>query len=162
MRRGIGLRGYGGIDPLNEFKREAFKLYEELRGLIRRQVANTIFRVTIQQAPQALATPTGETSAGPVQGTATTSSSSTSTSGDGRRPAGRSAAASATPAPALVPGMAAARQRPIQYQHGDQPAAAASGGDSASRARGDARTKIGRNDPCWCGSGKKFKRCHGA
>jgi preprotein translocase subunit SecA len=162
MRRGIGLRGYGGIDPLNEFKREAFKLYEELRGLIRRQVANTIFRVTIQQAPQALATPTGETSAGPVQGTATTSSSSTSTSGDGRRPVGRSAAAAAAPAPALVPGMAAARQRPIQYQHGDQPAAGASGGDSASRARGDARTKIGRNDPCWCGSGKKFKRCHGA
>ena len=33
MRRGIGLRGYGGIDPLNEFKREAFKLYEELRRL---------------------------------------------------------------------------------------------------------------------------------
>ena len=45
MRRGIGLRGYGGIDPLNEFKREAFKLYEELRGFISKQVANTIFRV---------------------------------------------------------------------------------------------------------------------
>jgi preprotein translocase subunit SecA len=159
MRRGIGLRGYGGIDPLNEFKREAFKLYEELRGLIRRQVANTIFRVTIQQAPQPLAAQTGETSAGPVQGTATTTSSSTSTSGDGRRPAAPSAAATA---PALVPGMAATRQRPIQYQHGDQPAATASGGDAASRARGDSRTKLGRNDQCWCGSGKKFKRCHGA
>ena len=52
MRRGIGLRGYGGIDPLNEFKREAFKLYEELRGFISKQVANTIFRVQVQAAPQ--------------------------------------------------------------------------------------------------------------
>ena len=52
FRRGIGLRGYGGTDPLNEFKREAFKLYEELRGFIRHQVANTIFRVQVtQQAP---------------------------------------------------------------------------------------------------------------
>src|SRR4029453_14313327 len=48
MRRGIGLRGYGGTDPLNEFKREAFKLYEELRGFISKQVANTIFRVQVQ------------------------------------------------------------------------------------------------------------------
>ena len=48
MRRGIGLRGYGGIDPLNEFKREAFKLYEELRGFISKQVANNIFRVQVQ------------------------------------------------------------------------------------------------------------------
>ena len=53
MRRGIGLRGYGGMDPLNEFKREAFKLYEELRGFIRRQVASTIFRVNIQPRRQA-------------------------------------------------------------------------------------------------------------
>ena len=52
MRRGIGLRGYGGIDPLNEFKREAFKLYEELRGFISKQVANTIFRVQVTAAPQ--------------------------------------------------------------------------------------------------------------
>ena len=52
MRRGIGLRGYGGTDPLNEFKREAFKLYEELRGFISKQVANNIFRVQVQQVPQ--------------------------------------------------------------------------------------------------------------
>ena len=40
FRRGVGLRGYGGTDPLVEFKREAFKLYEELRGFIRHQVAS--------------------------------------------------------------------------------------------------------------------------
>jgi preprotein translocase subunit SecA len=52
MRRGIGLRGYGGIDPLNEFKKEAFRLYEELRGFIRHQVATTIFRVSVEPAVQ--------------------------------------------------------------------------------------------------------------
>ena len=51
LRRGIGLRGYGGTDPLVEFKREAFKLYEELRGFIRHQVAATIFRVNVQRRP---------------------------------------------------------------------------------------------------------------
>ena len=49
FRRGVGLRGYGGTDPLNEFKREAFQLYEELRGFIRHQVASTIFRVSVQR-----------------------------------------------------------------------------------------------------------------
>ena len=47
MRRGIGLRGYAQQDPLNEFRREAYRLYEELRGLIRHGVASTIFRVTV-------------------------------------------------------------------------------------------------------------------
>src|SRR5256714_697673 len=53
MRRGIGLRGYAQQDPLNEFKKEAFSLYEELRGLIRHQVATTIFRVSINRTPPA-------------------------------------------------------------------------------------------------------------
>src|SRR4051794_3967120 len=47
MRRGIGLRGYAQQDPLNEFRREAYQLYGELRDLIRHQVASTIFRVTV-------------------------------------------------------------------------------------------------------------------
>ena len=52
MRRGIGLRGYAQQDPLNEFRREAFQLYEELlRGFIRHNgVATTIFRVTVRRA----------------------------------------------------------------------------------------------------------------
>ena len=148
MRRGIGLRGYGGIDPLNEFKREAFKLYEELRDFIRRQVATSIFRVSVQAQPQAQPAAVSATSAGPVQGTATTTSGIENGRGSG------SAATS------LIPGMAAAARRgPIQYQSGDQPAVGAA---ASARAPGDARSKIGRNDPCWCGSGKKFKRCHGA
>src|SRR6186713_2134222 len=51
MRRGIGLRGYAQQDPLNEFKREACQLYDELRGLIRHGVASSIFRVTVTRQP---------------------------------------------------------------------------------------------------------------
>ncbi|HVM29958.1 MAG TPA: preprotein translocase subunit SecA [Candidatus Limnocylindrales bacterium] len=146
LRRGVGLRGYGGIDPLNEFRKEAYRLYEELRGFIRHQVASTIFRLSVQPVVQQTVT-----SAGPA--TATTYDTG------GSAPAGRAAA----PLPALA-GMAAGARRGIQYQHGDQPVAAGGGqtaqGASASTAP-DGR-KLGRNDPCWCGSGKKFKRCHGA
>ena len=56
MRRGIGLRGYAQQDPLNEFRREAFALYTELRDFIRHQLASTIFRVTVTR--QAVPPPT--------------------------------------------------------------------------------------------------------
>ena len=65
MRRGIGLRGYAQQDPLNEFRKEAYRLYEELRDLIRRQVATTIFRVTVKrEAPRRVPLP-GPRPAGP-------------------------------------------------------------------------------------------------
>ena len=68
MRRGIGLRGYAQQDPLNEFRREAFRLYEELRGLIRHGVASTIFRVTVTRQPPPAATG-GRSGRGGVAGT---------------------------------------------------------------------------------------------
>ncbi|MEX2546404.1 MAG: preprotein translocase subunit SecA [Chloroflexota bacterium] len=165
MRRGIGLRGYGGIDPLNEFKKEAFKLYEELRGFISKQVANTIFRVQVTAVPQQVT----ETAAAPFAATAgdgngvrpeavTPTADGGHVHPDGTyHPGGRSPAAVA--APAILPGLAAQQRRGIQLQHGDQPAAGGSTGASGAPA---SAAKLGRNDICWCGSGKKFKRCHGA
>ena len=157
MRRGIGLRGYGGIDPLNEFKREAFKLYEEFRGFISKQVANTIFRVQVNPAagPPPTRSVTGTTH---VHADVTT----TSSNGDG------SSATSAAPeiaAAAALPGLASAvaRRGPIQFQHGDEPVATQAGPAKATGSGSSADApKLGRNDPCYCGSGKKFKRCHGA
>jgi preprotein translocase subunit SecA len=147
LRRGVGLRGYGGIDPLNEFRKEAFRLYEELRGFIRHQVASTVFRVSVQMPAQQQTV----TSAGPIGATATGAST---TDGNGSGP-GRPAA----PVPALA-GMAAGARRGLQYQHGDQAVAGAGAPGASSSTSPDGR-KLGRNDPCWCGSGKKFKRCHG-
>jgi preprotein translocase subunit SecA len=117
MRRGIGLRAYSQRDPLNEFKVEAFRMFDELKVMIRRDVARTIFRVTVVRQPAA-ATPSRMIESRPAV--------------DG---AGASAAAR-TAAAVTVGGSA---QQPVR-----------------------AATKLGRNEPCYCGSGKKYKRCHGA
>jgi preprotein translocase subunit SecA len=182
MRRGIGLRGYGGIDPLNEFKREAFKLYEELRGFISRQVANTIFKVQVTATPQQQTFPMpipnqfSETSAdgnGAQVDTITSvegghvHSDGTFHADSGGAPAGAKPAAAAKPAvvataAAVLPGIAAQQRRGIQFQHGDEAAAGDGNGRGAASGAPASAAKLGRNDPCWCGSGKKFKRCHGA
>ena len=51
MRRGIGLRAYSQRDPLNEFKIEAYRMFDELKSTIRHDVTHTIFRVTVQAQP---------------------------------------------------------------------------------------------------------------
>jgi preprotein translocase subunit SecA len=142
MRRGIGLRGYSGEDPLNAFKKVAFQLYEELRGFIRRQVASTIFRVTVTRQPDTSPLP------GPGQ---------PAHEGDGAAPgaAGGAAAATAAGAAALGPGLGRGhRPQVMREQLGDevrgQAIPAGSGGP-----------KVGRNAPCHCGSGLKYKKCHG-
>jgi preprotein translocase subunit SecA len=155
MRRGIGLRGYGGTDPLNEFRREAFALYEELRGLIRHQVATTIFKVSVvrEDTPAPAPRPTMTTTAGtsPVA-----SSSSASGNGNGSGATAHMSDGVTSSGGALVAGVAAGMARPgtIQEQLGDKPVAPV---EKASGA-----PKLGRNDPCYCGSGLKFKKCHGA
>ncbi len=147
MRRGIGLRGYAQQDPLNEFKKEAFRLYEELSGFIRHQVASTIFRVQLQAQPQ----PQAGVFAMP---------------GPGQRAGG---------ARAGVPGRGAAVGSGIRAIAGPGVSGtsgtvmAAGSGSGAGGAGPQARpgytpsgAKIGRNDVCWCGSGRKYKKCHGA
>ncbi len=173
MRRGIGLRGYAQQDPLNEFRREAYRMYEEFRALIRHGVASSIFRVTVQRQPpgggdaavgQALAR-----GAAALQGP-------TNGSGAGA-PVRQRVAATAGAAPggagsAILRGSlpAAPAATGMRESLGDQPlsdsagASAAGGPVSAGGPRpGYTPTgaRIGRNDPCWCGSGAKYKKCHG-
>ncbi|HXX60516.1 MAG TPA: preprotein translocase subunit SecA [Candidatus Sulfotelmatobacter sp.] len=136
MRRGIGLRGYGGEDPLQAFKKVAFALYEELRGFIREQVAHTIFRVTVTQQP----TPPPE-AAQPMPGP-----------GQPPAPARDGTLPPAQPRPAPAPGSAAPAGQVA-------PAIAGLPGRAAAAPAGT--PKLGRNDPCWCGSGLKYKKCHG-
>jgi preprotein translocase subunit SecA len=155
MRRGIGLRGYAQQDPLNEFRREAYRLYEELSGLIRHQVATTIFRVTVtRQQPQPI--PVGA-AAGPAAGATVSSGSSTAAGTGAGRPAGGAAAASL--GTGIARGLAPdpmARAREVTASGDGAASGQAKPGFTPSGAR------IGRNDPCWCGSGKKYKKCHGA
>ncbi len=195
MRRGIGLRGYAQQDPLNEFKKEAFSLYDQLRALIRHQVATTVFRVQIvkQPAPQTqdesqlaaslAAGATAMAARGARAGGAPGATAGTSSGGPAATSAGTSAGGGGTwtGSPAATgaagatgtPDAAAARGasggdgsgvvarglptgpaiRAMQQQVGDR-AVAPSGGAGPG-------AKLGRNDPCYCGSGLKYKKCHG-
>jgi preprotein translocase subunit SecA len=134
MRQGIGLQGYGGRDPLVEFKREAHDMYTQLTEHIRQQVARRIFHVTLTQtAPPA-----------PPQNTQESGPSDTP-GGNGAAkaaPATRKATAKAT---AAAPGPAASDNAAAAIAQPERPAG-----------------KVGRNDPCPCGSGRKYKKCHGA
>jgi preprotein translocase subunit SecA len=170
MRRGIGLRGYAQQDPLNEFRREAFRMYEEFRDLIRHGVASSIFRVTVQRQP-----PPDAALAESLARGASALAGSSAGDGDGRGGAVARPARTAVGAGATGAGTAGARGvgggpagvRNVRESLGDAPV----GGDGAGGGDGGAGgvrpgytpagERIGRNDPCWCGSGVKYKKCHG-
>ncbi len=166
MRRGIGLRGYAQQDPLNEFRKEAFQLYGELRGLIRHQVASTIFRVTVtrtappgqdalqQSLAAGAASLLGASAGRSGGGVATATGSATTTSADGGRPSGPRPVGPVVAGGLARDPMAGARLEG-SANGASVPAGQAKPGFTPTGAR------IGRNDPCWCGSGQKYKKCHG-
>jgi preprotein translocase subunit SecA len=168
LRRGVGLRGYAQQDPLNEFRRDAYRMYEELRDLIRHGVASSIFRVTVQRQPppdDGLARSLAAGAAALRAGTA--GGDGNGSDGTPRRPATVGAAGARAAGSAILRGSmpAAPAARNVRESLGDQPIADGSGnGAGAGGARpGYTPTgaRIGRNDPCWCGSGAKYKKCHG-
>ena len=149
LREGIHLRGFAQIDPLVAYKNEGFDMFRELMNNIWDEFARYVFNVEVQvEQPQQAA------AGGPRWGLGGNSASTTrnlNTSG-GRGLAGRDAIAAA--AGAAVPAAA--------QEAGQMAAEAVESPVSVETRRLDETEKIGRNDPCWCGSGKKFKKCHGA
>ena len=146
LREGINLRAYGQRNPLVEYKIEALTMFEEMEAAIMDQIASLMYHVSI-------VTPVGPAQEGTVDGSAP-------------------AAEGAAPLPAPVVD-AAAQQRAEQLlarersklenhlmnarvSHGDESAPA-----EAKAEKNEDGKKIGRNDPCPCGSGKKYKNCHG-
>ena len=172
MRRGIGLRGYAQQDPLNEFRREAYQLYEELRELIRHQVATTMFRVTVRREPELQPLPgpfqpSRSTTGGPadhVGAAAQAANSAGAPATAQRQPLGPGDAALRRPGSPMGNQAAPMRGLPADPMRGAREvpgdATAASGTNRQGFTPSGAR--IGRNDPCWCGSGQKYKKCHGA
>ena len=133
LRQVIGWRGLAQRDPLNEYKSEAFELFNTLVGHLREQVTGQLMRIQVvfqqpepQQLPpmfaQHLDPATGENEFDLAQG-----------AGFRGRPGAR------------------LRGR----RHGSAPVAARDPNDPSTWGR------VGRNEPCPCGSGKKFKHCHG-
>jgi preprotein translocase subunit SecA len=147
LKEGIGLRGYGQKDPLVEFKKEAFVLFEDMMARVDNETIRYLFHIQLQQGePPQAREPRQEPPRQPPSAAAAVASAA--------------ARASEEP-PANLPGFAREmerrqqrQQRELQYQTG--PAQA----EAPKPVRAGA--KVGRNDPCPCGSGKKYKRCHGA
>lgn len=134
LRDGIGLRAHAQRDPLVEYKAEAFTSFEKLIGNIDYEIARKIFRVQIAKQPQPQA-PVGE-EIKPEEPRPEPSRSNL----EGKKSAFAKAFAGA--------GQTTGSARTDSA--GNPPQTNVSG-----RAR-----KIGRNDPCWCKSGKKWKKCH--
>jgi preprotein translocase subunit SecA len=147
LKEGIGLRGYGQKDPLVEFKKEAFVLFEDMMARIDNETVRYLFHVQIQQgeAPPEAREPRPE----PPR----------------RQPpsavaAAASAAARAEEAPAKLPDFARALERKQERQQKEMQLNAGAGPVEPPKPV-RAGAKVGRNDPCPCGSGKKYKKCHG-
>ena len=136
LKQGIGLRGFGQRDPLVEYKTEAFAAFRILVDTMYEDYLRTVLRVELKQAPAPMESQAlrGATYSGPDQVDGDSGSSTL------RRQAAEQAANSA----------------------GHAPQAAASAGVRTYRKdESDPYAGVGRNDPCPCGSGKKFKNCHG-
>jgi preprotein translocase subunit SecA len=136
LREGIGLRGYGQKDPKQEYKKEGFNLFTAMMATTIRNAQQKLFRVEIQreeEVPELQQKQRQLVAYHP---------------GDGQAGAGGAAAASSNAA-------AAGGQA-------GQPAAASAGPADKQQTVRRAEPKVGRNDPCPCGSGKKYKKCHGA
>ncbi len=134
IKEGIGLRAYGQKDPLLEYKKEAFNTFQEMNERIQSESARRIFRVSL--VPQEAR----RMPAAPVQSSISHSAFSAFSPTTPAGMAGQGSEGIGMPArPAGPPPPQQTSQEPVRVAE-----------------------KIGRNDPCPCGSGKKYKKCHGA
>ncbi|MGH2831637.1 MAG: SEC-C metal-binding domain-containing protein, partial [Solirubrobacteraceae bacterium] len=140
LREGIHLRGFAQIDPLVAYKNEAFTLFGDLMNSLWADFTRMIFNAQVsvdgqnpQAAQQAFAAPGSATRAGRVSYSGGRSAMGSGAIAAAAAGQGYAGEGEQQPQPAVV------EQRVVDSEH-----------------------QVGRNDPCWCGSGKKFKRCHGA
>ena len=134
LKEGIGLRGYGQRDPLVEYKRESFELFQAMKERIDEEMVRYLWRLRPVLESETGAPVPPVAAPAPRKATPVTLSGGSSTTTAPRLPS-----AGAPPMPPRVGGDDA----PVKQVRRDEP-------------------KIGRNDPCFCGSGKKYKKCHGA
>ena len=142
LREGIHLRSFAQIDPLVAYKNEGFSMFEELLHAIWDEFSKLVFRAEIEIQPG--------------QGGAVTAG------GDGGE------TSTLAYSGGTAEGQPSALQEVVATSGATASDVAAAGAGSPSNGevvetvvKGE-HDDIGRNDPCWCGSGKKFKKCHGA
>jgi len=135
LKEGIGLRGYGQRDPLVEYKRESFDLFQDMKARIDEEMVRYLWWLrpvaSDEAAPRPAARRTPPRRSAPMVSNAPSEAASVFGS---------------------APGAAGGGRR--------QPAR--TGGDDVVKTIRHDQPKVGRNEPCPCGSGKKYKKCHGA
>ena len=151
LREGIHLRGFAQIDPLVAYKNEGYSMFQELMNGIWEEFSRLVFNVEIEiepdQADGAFAPPVEEPRESSFDYSGGTAEAQPSALAE--------IAAGATPGPADSGGVPGVVPGGVPNVGGSgEPAGA------ATVVKSD-KENIGRNDPCWCGSGKKFKKCHG-
>jgi preprotein translocase subunit SecA len=152
LKEGIGLRGYGQHDPLVEYKKESFEMFEAMLQRFQEDTARYLYLMQIIERPPDPGTgPQGGDPAGhgPEPGVP----SEQGTGGNGRRPP----RLVATSADDLEEAFMRRKRRELE-----QARMAGAGDVQPVQQVVRGQEKVGRNDPCPCGSGKKFKKCHGA
>jgi preprotein translocase subunit SecA len=136
LKEGIGLRGYGQRDPLVEYKKESFALFQAMKDRIEEEIVRYLWRLTPVLGDDPNAAPVRQPPA--------------------RRPPQITMSAQQAPPPSPFGAIGAGNAAP------ESPRPARTGGDDAIKQVRRDEPKVGRNDPCPCGSGKKYKKCHGA
>ena len=155
LKEGIGLRGYGQRDPLVEYKKESFAMFEAMKARVDDEIVRYLWglRPIIQEPPESVR----EAAPAPKRPAPSRSSA--------RAPLILNDPGSAVPSPfAAVPKgepALAGATRSTAATRAPRPARVG-GDDAAVKTVRREEPKVGRNDPCPCGSGKKYKKCHGA
>jgi preprotein translocase subunit SecA len=146
LKEGIGLRGYGQHDPLVEYKKESFEMFEAMMQRFQEDTVRYLYLMQILERPP-------EPPQRPVQAEAEPAAALPGGDGNGRRPPRMVS----TTADELEEAFLRRKRRELEQ------ARMAGGGDAAPVQQViRSQQKVGRNDPCPCGSGKKYKKCHGA
>jgi preprotein translocase subunit SecA len=168
LKAGIGLRGYGQKDPRVEYEKEAYEIFEDLKNSIADEAIKSVFAVRIERTQDE---PPGAD--GPPELLPEGGSYDALPAAEAHAPSTLpNLAFEPVPAGAMVP-QAAAQPRldPAAAERilGPAPRSGTAamhenigGGAAPARPKPAADNKVGRNDQCPCGSGKKYKRCHGA
>jgi preprotein translocase subunit SecA len=155
LKEGIGLRGYGQHDPLVEYKKESFEMFEAMLQRFQEDTVRYLYLMQILERPPDPG-PRPPQPGGPEgQGPAPDSGVPAQHGGDGngRRPPRMVS----TSADELEEAFMRRKRRELEQ-------ARMAGAGDAQQVQQVVRSqeKVGRNDPCPCGSGKKYKKCHGA
>ncbi len=179
LKEGIGLRGYGQQDPLISYKRESYEAFEAMMTRFQEDTVRFLFRMQImgpdgkeisvpsRPLPQSIVFSGGSSTAadpGHVPAGMGGALNGAGLNGAGLNGGSSNGVASTVPVPMRAPSTTIDSLEEEFHRRKKrelQQARMAGGGESSETVQRRSGEKVGRNDPCPCGSGKKFKKCHG-